>query len=97
MDVLREAVRRGHNLVISHEPTFYNHRDDSSKFREDPVYREKLAFIEERHLVVYRLHDGIHEARTDRILDGLYEALGWTRSHKTRFETGIAQRSWLDG
>ena len=25
MDVLREAVRLGDNLVISHEPTFYNH------------------------------------------------------------------------
>ena len=78
MDVLREAARRGDNLVISHEPTFYNHRDDASKFLEDPVYREKLAFIRDHHLVVYRLHDEIHDARTDHILDGLYEALGWS-------------------
>ena len=75
MDVLREAARRGDNLVISHEPTFYNHRDDASKFLEDPVYREKLAFIQEHHLVVYRLHDEIHDAPMDHILDGFYEAL----------------------
>src|SRR6516162_5408948 len=30
MDVLREANRLGANLVITHEPTFYNHLDDTS-------------------------------------------------------------------
>ena len=28
MEVLQEANRRGLNLVITHEPTFYNHPDD---------------------------------------------------------------------
>jgi len=78
MDVLREAVRRGDNLLISHEPTFYNHRDDRSKLLADPVFQEKLAFIEAHHLAIYRLHDQIHAAQTDHILDGLYDALGWT-------------------
>jgi putative NIF3 family GTP cyclohydrolase 1 type 2 len=78
MDVLREAARRGDNLIISHEPTFYNHRDDTTFFKDDPVYREKLAFIEQHHLVVYRLHDEIHHGgATDHILTGVYEALGW--------------------
>jgi hypothetical protein len=27
LDVLRRAVERGDNLVITHEPTFYSHRD----------------------------------------------------------------------
>ncbi|ADV83761.1 protein of unknown function DUF34 [Terriglobus saanensis SP1PR4] len=78
MDVLREAVRRGDNLIISHEPTFYNHRDDTAAFVNDPVYKEKLAFIEQHHLVVYRLHDEIHADRAgDHILTGVYQALGW--------------------
>jgi putative NIF3 family GTP cyclohydrolase 1 type 2 len=77
MDVLREAVRRGDNLIITHEPTFYNHRDDTRFFADDPVYKEKLAFIEQHHLVVFRLHDEIHADATDHILTGVYEALGW--------------------
>jgi putative NIF3 family GTP cyclohydrolase 1 type 2 len=77
MDVLREAVRRGDNLIITHEPTFYNHRDDRTLFTDDPVYKEKLAFIEQHHLVVFRLHDEIHADETDHILTGVYEALGW--------------------
>jgi putative NIF3 family GTP cyclohydrolase 1 type 2 len=78
MDVLREAVRRGDNLIISHEPTFYNHRDDVKQFTDDLVYKEKLAYIEQHHLVVYRLHDEIHaDPSGDHILAGLYQALGW--------------------
>jgi putative NIF3 family GTP cyclohydrolase 1 type 2 len=77
MDVLRESVKRGNNLIITHEPTFYNHLDDTKFFTDDPVYKEKLAFIEEHHLVVFRLHDEIHADTTDHILTGVYEALGW--------------------
>lgn len=77
MDVLREAVRRRDNLIITHEPTFYNHLDDRRLFLDDPVYKEKLAYIERHHLVVFRLHDEIHADVTDHILTGLYEALGW--------------------
>jgi putative NIF3 family GTP cyclohydrolase 1 type 2 len=77
MDVLREAARRGANLVITHEPTFYNHLDDRSFFADDPVYREKLAFIEQHHMVVFRLHDQIHSVSPDPIAVALVEALGW--------------------
>ena len=77
MEVLREANRRGLNLVITHEPTFYNHRDDTTFFSSDPVYQDKLAFIEQHHMVVFRLHDEIHGTAPDHIAQGLIEALGW--------------------
>jgi len=77
MDVLREASRRGANLVITHEPTFYNHRDDTAFFAADPVYREKLAFIQQHHMVVFRLHDGIHSVSPDPMALGLVQSLGW--------------------
>ena len=77
MDVLREANRRGLNLVITHEPTFYNHLDDPAFFADDPVYREKLAFIQEHHMVVVRFHDQLHEISPDPVIGGLIQALGW--------------------
>src|SRR3984885_1709387 len=55
MEVLREANRRGLNLVITHEPTFYNHRDNTAFFSNDPVYQEKLAFMKHNTMVVFRL------------------------------------------
>lgn len=77
MDVLREAARRGENLIVTHEPTFYNHRDETAFFQDDPVYREKLAFIQQHHMVVFRLHDEIHMVPPDHIETGLLKALGW--------------------
>ena len=77
MEVLREASRRGLNLVITHEPTFYNHLDDTAFFTDDPVYREKLAFIQQHHMVVFRLHDQMHSLSPDPVALGLVEALGW--------------------
>jgi putative NIF3 family GTP cyclohydrolase 1 type 2 len=76
MDVLREAARRNENLVITHEPTFYNHRDEF--LAGSSVWKEKLAFIEQHHMVVFRLHDEIHMARPDPIGMALVEALGMT-------------------
>jgi putative NIF3 family GTP cyclohydrolase 1 type 2 len=78
MDVLRESVKRGNNLIITHEPTFYNHLDATKNFTDDPFYKEKRAFIEKNHLVVFRLHDEIHRGEgTDHILKGVYAAMGW--------------------
>ena len=77
MDVLREASRRGENLVITHEPTFYNHRDDTAFLINDPVYREKLAFIQQHHMVVFRLHDSIHQEHPDPFPSRLVQVLGW--------------------
>jgi len=36
MDVLREANRQGANLVVTHEPTFYNHLDDRASSLKIP-------------------------------------------------------------
>lgn len=79
MDVLREANKRGLNLVITHEPTFYNHLDDTGFFADDPVYREKLAFIQQHHMVVFRFHDQMHSISPDPVAIGFLEAVGWQR------------------
>lgn len=89
MDVLREAVKRGDNLIITHEPTFYNHRDETAAFANDPVYKEKMAYIVEHHVVVYRLHDQIHaDPKGDHILEGVYKAFGWEKLPHPAFPHG---------
>ncbi len=77
MDVLRAAVAGGRNLILTHEPTFYNHRDNTDLFTADPVYKEKLAYIHDHGLVVFRLHDTIHMAKPDRIVDAFIGQAGW--------------------
>jgi putative NIF3 family GTP cyclohydrolase 1 type 2 len=79
MDVLRRAVALHANLIITHEPTFYNHRDESTLFTNDPVYKEKLAYIEDHHLVIWRFHDQWHLRRPDGIGEGFIAAVGWQK------------------
>jgi putative NIF3 family GTP cyclohydrolase 1 type 2 len=75
--VLEKAVASGKNLIITHEPTFYNHLDAQSPLAADPVLTQKLAYIREHHLVVWRFHDTWHLRQPDGILAGMVEQFGW--------------------
>jgi putative NIF3 family GTP cyclohydrolase 1 type 2 len=80
MDVLQRAAANGQNLVITHEPTFYNHLDRPQGMEEnDPVWKEKREFIEKKGLVVWRFHDHWHLRKPDGILAGMVQALGWEK------------------
>jgi putative NIF3 family GTP cyclohydrolase 1 type 2 len=79
MEVLRKAVAAGDNLIVTHEPTFYNHLDQTTLFTDDPVYKEKIAYIQEHHLVIWRFHDTWHLRQPDGIAEGFVAQLGWTR------------------
>jgi putative NIF3 family GTP cyclohydrolase 1 type 2 len=80
-DVLRRASAQGANLIVTHEPTFYSHQDLTASFEaaNDPVWREKEAFIRDHHLVVWRFHDHWHMRQPDGILSGMARALSWDR------------------
>jgi len=77
--VLQKATSDGKNLIITHEPTFYNHPDDKSILGEDPVQAQKEAFIRDHHLVVWRFHDLWHLRNPDGILEGVTAKLGWQK------------------
>src|ERR1700761_5070138 len=44
MDVLKKSAAAGKNLIITHEPTFWNHLDATKGFESDPVYIAKQNF-----------------------------------------------------
>ena len=50
-DVLKRAAKAGRNFVITHEPTFYNHQDQTAAFEQDATYQAKQRFIREQNLV----------------------------------------------
>lgn len=77
LDVLKRAQAQGANMVITHEPTFYNHLDDKSYFADDPVMQAKMDFIREHNMVVFRFHDYWHRTEPDGIFEGVVDAFGW--------------------
>jgi putative NIF3 family GTP cyclohydrolase 1 type 2 len=82
LDVLERAAAAGQNLIITHEPTFYNHLDkpdDLEQRENDPVLAAKRAFIQEHGLVIWRFHDHWHRRKPDGIEAGMTHALGWEK------------------
>lgn len=80
LDVLQRAAANGQNLIITHEPTFYDHLDRPQGMDEsDAVWKEKRAFIEKNGLVIWRFHDHWHRRNPDGILVGVVKALGWEK------------------
>lgn len=86
MDVIRQAKEKGINLLITHEPTFYNHDEETDFLSDDPVYLEKASALDEAGIVVWRDHDHIHgpggpkatvHTHIDYIYYGLARELGW--------------------
>ncbi len=80
MDVLKKAVEKKCNLIIVHEPLYYNHLDKTEKFQADSVFLTKKKFINDHKLVVWRFHDYIHRIQPDGIISGMVEKLGWEKN-----------------
>jgi putative NIF3 family GTP cyclohydrolase 1 type 2 len=82
LDVLKRAAAGGNNLIITHEPTFFDHMDkpvDLPQGESDPVLTEKRAFIQQHSLVIWRFHDHWHARKPDGIEAGMVHALGWEK------------------
>jgi len=77
VEVIEQTAWLGANLIITHEPTFYNHRDEIQWLAEDKVYQHKKALLEKHGIVVWRFHDYWHTHRPDGILQGFLEELSW--------------------
>jgi putative NIF3 family GTP cyclohydrolase 1 type 2 len=87
LDVLQRAAASGHNLVITHEPTFYSHEDDPKELPQhenDAVLAAKRRFIAEHGLVIWRFHDHWHDRKPDGIEIGMVHALGWDKYQDPR-------------
>ena len=93
MDVLERAVAHHRNLIISHEPVFYNHLDETQWLANDPIYQNKRDYIARHHLVLWRFHDHIHQSpgMPDMIQQAMVAALQWQalqdKSNPLRFHT----------
>jgi hypothetical protein len=77
MKVMKEAVDKKCNLIIVHEPLYYNHLDETKQFENDPVFLEKRKYITDHKLVIWRFHDYIHSINPDGIETGMVKKLGW--------------------
>lgn len=75
--VIEQAAARGANLVITHEPTFFDGWDETDWLQDNKVYLQKKALLNKTGVVVYRNHDRLHGEKPDGIFSGVIAELGW--------------------
>jgi putative NIF3 family GTP cyclohydrolase 1 type 2 len=82
-EMIQQAVKAGCNMIVPHEDTYWNDRDDVSIVRDDPVYKAKVDFMTKNDVVVFRIHDHMHSQRPDFTYVGAARALGLDSRNET--------------
>ncbi len=79
-EVIEQVIQLGAGLIITHEPTFYGHTDETGWLERDSVYQAKRRLIDEHNIAIWRFHDYLHSLQPDPTITGLLKALDWTTS-----------------
>jgi putative NIF3 family GTP cyclohydrolase 1 type 2 len=77
IDVIKQAIALNANFIIAHEPTFYNHADDTDWLAGDDVYQYKAQLLKAHNIAVWRNHDYIHSLTPDGVGLGVLNQLNW--------------------
>jgi putative NIF3 family GTP cyclohydrolase 1 type 2 len=82
-DVIRRAAEAGCNMIIPHEDTYWNDRDDISIVDHDPSYALKVDFMRSHNIAVFRIHDHMHAQKPDFTYVGCARSLGLESKYET--------------
>jgi len=83
LDMLQRAVAAGLNMIVPHEDTFWNDRDDISSVSADALYKQKVEFLTRHHVAIFRMHDHMHAQRPDFTYVGSARELGLDAKYET--------------
>ena len=82
-EVVQRASAAGCNMIIPHEDTYWNDRDDTAIVSGDPAYAAKVDFMRKNNIVVFRIHDHMHSQRPDFTYVGSARELGLDAKYET--------------
>jgi putative NIF3 family GTP cyclohydrolase 1 type 2 len=71
------------NMIIPHEDTYWNDRDDITVVSDDSLYKTKVDFMQKNDIVIFRIHDHMHSQRPDFTYVGSARALGLESKYET--------------
>lgn len=83
MDVIERAAAAGLNMIIPHEVTYWNDRDDTSIVSGDALYRTKVELMRRHDIVVFRMHDHMHSQDPDFTYVGSAREIGLDSRYET--------------
>ncbi|NOT75293.1 MAG: NGG1p interacting factor NIF3 [Cyclobacteriaceae bacterium] len=79
IEIIEKTAKLGANFIITHEPTFYTHRDETEWLESNPVYQYKRDLLKKYNIAVWRFHDYWHSYVQDGVQTGVLTTLGWEK------------------
>jgi putative NIF3 family GTP cyclohydrolase 1 type 2 len=76
IDMIKRAHAAGLNMVITHEDTFWNDRDDVKDLTENPLYKLKTEYVLKNDMIIWRDHDHMHSMKPDFTVVGSLRSVG---------------------
>jgi putative NIF3 family GTP cyclohydrolase 1 type 2 len=88
-DMLKRANAAGLNMVISHEDTWWNDRDDTKDLTANALYKLKTEYIVKNDMTVWRDHDHMHVMKPDFTVVGELRSVGIKGGENATMRPGI--------
>ncbi len=74
--MLKRANEAGLNMVIAHEDTYWNDRDETKELQDNPLYKMKNEYMRDNKMVIWRMHDHMHAMALDYTVIGSLRSVG---------------------
>ena len=81
VEVIKYAIDSGANFIITHEPVYYNHLDETDWLENDEVYKYKADLLKQHNIAVWRNHDYVHMHQPDGVDLYVLKRLGWVSNY----------------
>jgi putative NIF3 family GTP cyclohydrolase 1 type 2 len=75
-DMIKRTHQAGLNLIITHEDTFWNDRDETKDLTGNPLYKLKTEYCLRNDIVIWRFHDHQHAKRPDQSIVASLRSVG---------------------
>lgn len=79
IEIIEKTIDAGANFIIAHEPSFYNHQDQTDWLKEDDVYQYKWNLLQKHNIAIWRNHDYVHSYSPDAVQSAVVTQLGWQK------------------
>ena len=77
VEVITKAIEQKANLIIAHEPAFFNGSDNKEWIKDNRLVALKTDLLNNNNITIWRFHDYCHAIKPDMISYGFAKKAGW--------------------
>ena len=88
VDIIEKTAALNANLIIAHEPTYYNGQDNTNWVADNKIVKLKQDLLEKHKITIWRFHDYCHSMVPDMVGYGILKKMNWL-SYYTNGETTL--------